>query len=104
MKTLHLQIRNTEYGIRIHTRSKRGQLGEALFPRASHTDQQRMALHHPEHALDPGQVLQRVIKQHQLQLVVAPLVVLLHDLTEESDVREGWVTVSSVKSIKRKNE
>ncbi len=44
--------------------SEGSELGKGLLARAPHTDEQRMATINADDAVHPGQMFQRVIKQH----------------------------------------
>ena len=86
-----------------HTCSEGGQLGETLFSRSSNADQQRVALHHPEYALNPRQVLQGIVEQHQLKFVIPPFVVLFHDLwggREYSEIIRGLKETVHLRKIR----
>jgi hypothetical protein len=63
------------------TCSEGGQAQEALLPAAPDAHDHHVTLMHTQHSVNSGEVLQSIIKEHQIQPAV-PLVVLLQNLRE----------------------
>lgn len=60
-----------------------GQFTQTLFTTTAHTNQQGVALVHPDHTMNAGQVFQRIVKQDQIHWSVT-LIVILQNLLVKS--------------------